>query len=274
MDRHVMEAMGKAKVIVEDGKVVYVGEPEVEYCPLFFKHRGIVKITPEIVKSNVQFRIEDFGMCSPSRKMRMRDFLSFGVSELLGMLVSKRVLDSAVIVSDGAGTVILSDPELIQGIGGRVSGILETSPIPPIIETIGSERVLDPRTASIDQVAGVEKAFRLGFRKVGVTVSKPEDAREIRQRYGARAVIFAVHSTGVSERGADLLFDNADIVTACASRWVRELAKKRSLLQVGNKVPVYAASPLGEVILRMRLEDLEKGSHPPAEKEDPPRPLV
>ena len=39
--RHVIEAMGKTKVVIEDGKVVSVGKPAVIYCPLFMKHRGI-----------------------------------------------------------------------------------------------------------------------------------------------------------------------------------------------------------------------------------------
>jgi len=45
-DRHIIEALGKAKVIIEDGKVIYVGEPEVTYCPLFAKQRGIKGGTP------------------------------------------------------------------------------------------------------------------------------------------------------------------------------------------------------------------------------------
>ena len=43
MGRHVIEALGKTRVVIEDGKVAEVGEPEVDYCPLFAKHRGIQK---------------------------------------------------------------------------------------------------------------------------------------------------------------------------------------------------------------------------------------
>ena len=90
MARHVIEALGKTRVVVEDGKVVEVGEPMVRYCPLFAKHRGIIEITPDVVRENIEFRIKDFGMCTAHRRMRMRDFLSFGVSELLGMALSKK----------------------------------------------------------------------------------------------------------------------------------------------------------------------------------------
>ena len=122
MGKHVIEALGKTRVVIEEGKVTEVGEPQVDYCPLFAKHRGIQKITPDIVRENVEFRIRDFGMCTESRKMRMKDFLSFGVSELMGMALTKGIIDCTVIVCEGAGTVIVTDPELAQGIGGRISG--------------------------------------------------------------------------------------------------------------------------------------------------------
>ncbi len=272
MDRHVIEALGKTKVVIENGKVTYVGSPEVEYCPLFFKHRGIVKITPEVVRENVEFRIKDFGMCAPHRKLRMKDFLSFGVSELLGMTVSKSILECAVIASDGAGTVVIDDPETIQGIGGRISGMVETSPIPEVIEGIGPARVLDSKTAKIDQVDGVAKAIDMGYRTIGVTVASAQDAALIREEYGCKVAIFAVHTSGLSRTEAEVLFDVSDIITACASQAVRERAKERSLMQVGNKVPIYAASPLGVAILEARVQQInfQKSS----EEEDPPRPLI
>ena len=47
---HIMELLGKTKVVVKDGKVIEVGEPEVKWCPLFAKIRGIQKITPDEVR--------------------------------------------------------------------------------------------------------------------------------------------------------------------------------------------------------------------------------
>ena len=64
MDKHVVEALGKAKVTIQDGKVVDVGEPIIEYCPLFDKHRGIKELTKDEIEKNLQFRIDDFGMCT------------------------------------------------------------------------------------------------------------------------------------------------------------------------------------------------------------------
>ncbi len=272
MDRHVIEALGKTRVVIRDGKVVEVGVPEVEYCPLFAKVRNIHVITPDVVRENVEFRIKDFGMCTSNRQLRMRDFLSFGVSELMGMAVSKGMLDCAVIVCEGAGTVVVSEPDLIQGIGGRVSGLVETTPIPEIIDAIGRDMVLDARSAKIDQFAGTMLAFVRGFKRVGVSVATASDARRIREEFGQRVAIFAVHTSGRTAGEAEEFFDTCDIVTACASSAVRSRAKERALLQVGNKVPVYAASLWGEQLLKTRLEMM--GRPNVTSPEEPPRPLI
>ena len=273
MAKHVLEALGKTRVVVEDGRVVEVGEPMVRYCPLFAKHRGIVEITPEVVRDNIEFRIKDFGMCTAHRRMRMRDFLSFGVSELLGMALSKKMLDCAVLVCEGAGTVVVDDPELVQGIGGRVSGILETDPIPEVMDAIGRERVLDPMTGRIDQFEGVQLARELGYTRIGVSVATGRDAEHIRHELGSSALIFAVHTTLVSEEEARSFFEHCDIVTACASSNVRSEASKRDVMKVGNKVPIYAVTEAGKTLLRTRMEQIG-GTDRSEGREDPPAPLV
>ena len=267
-----IEALGMTRVVIEDGKIVEVGKPEVGYCPLFAKHRGIQEITPEIVRENVEFRIKDFGMCTEARKMRMKDFLSFGVSELMGMALSKGLIDCTVIVCEGAGTVIVTDPELAQGIGGRISGILETSPIESVIEAVGKERVLDPRTAKIDQVRGVEKALKLGFRRIGVSVASGKDAETIRKMLEDSAVIFAVHTSKVSASDAIKFLKNCDIVTACASKEVRALMAELDVMRYGTKVPIYAVTACGKRLMTARLEQLKTSL--PTGPEDPPRPLI
>jgi putative methanogenesis marker protein 8 len=274
-DRHVMEAMGLTRVVIEDGKVVEVGEPMLSYCPLFFKYRGIEEITPEIVRNNIQFRIDDFGMCTSKRKLRMRDFLSFGISEVLAQCLEEGSLDCGVIVSDGAGTVVISDPEIIQGIGGRISGLIETSPISEVIDAIGSERVLDPSSARIDQIDGVKLAKKLGNKRIGVTVAKADDARKIREMCGGDAVIFGVHLTGLSHEEAMDLFETCDVITACASKSIREIGESRSLYTVGKKIPIYAPTEVGASIMKRRLERIGKSRNKEnVETPDPPRPLL
>ena len=274
-DRHVMEALGMTQVVIEDGEVVEVGDPRIRYCPLFFKYRGIESLTPEQVRENVEFRIADFGLCTPGRKLRMRDYLSFGISEILAMCVEEAILDCGVIVCDGAGTVVISDPEVIQGIGGRISGLVETSPIPEIIGSIGPERVLDAGDATIDQVEGARLARSLEMSRIGVTVAYPDDASKLRELLGNDVVLFAVHTTGISMEGAESMFDTCDIITSCASRSIREVAERRAIFSVGSKIPIYAATEPGAVIMRRRLERVGKARNKEnAENPDPPDPLI
>src|SRR5208283_3946848 len=168
---HIVELMGKTKVVIKDGKVIEVGEPEVEWCPIFAKMRGIEKITPEEVKKNMEFRINDFGMFTDKRLLELEDFVGFGASEVMMTGLRRGLLDMTVTACDGAGTVISKNPTLVQGMGGRMSGLVETEPIEGVIKGI-TERcgiVLDPSTAKIDPVAGVKKAAELGYKKIAVT---------------------------------------------------------------------------------------------------------
>lgn len=71
MDEHVIEALGKARIKIKNGKVVEVGEPMLNYCPIFDKFRGIKHLDKKSIQENIQFRIDDFGMCTPDRKLRM-----------------------------------------------------------------------------------------------------------------------------------------------------------------------------------------------------------
>lgn len=260
MDEHVMEAIGKAKVVIRDGKVVEVEEPQIDYCPLFHKYRGIEKLTSQVIKENMEFRIEDFGMCTSQRKMKMADFLSFGISETLGTLLEEKIIQCAVIVCEGCGTVILEDPELVQGIGGRISGIISTSPIDEIIKVVGNDKVLNPEKAKINQFEGVIKAIDDGYTKIAVTVASAEDARKIREieskNEDVKIYIFTVHTTGLSKEDAEAIFEDADVITACASLQIRKTAEKKDAFSVGASIPIYAASEDGEKFLKMRIEKI------------------
>lgn len=260
MDEHVMEALGKAKILIRDGKVIKVEEPQIDYCPLFHKYRGIEKLTPRVIEENMEFRIKDFGMCTGQRKLKMADFLSFGISETLGTLLDEKIIDCAVIVCEGCGTVIVEDPELVQGIGGRISGIISTSPIKELINTLGENTVLNPETAEINQVKGVLKAINNGYQKIGVTIASAADAlklRELESQYSdVKIFIFTVHTTGISREDAEVLFENTDIITACASLQLRNIAEERDSFSVGASIPIYAASKDGEEFLKMRIEKI------------------
>jgi len=261
MDEHVIEALGKTKIIVREGKVAEIGEPKIEYCPIFDKYRGIKEITPEAVKENIEFRIKDFGMCTPQRKLQMKDFLSFGVSETLGTLLDENMIDCAVVVSEGCGTVILTDPEFVQGIAGRISAVLSTSPITEIIDTLGVQNVLDPESAEINQIKGVLKAVEMGYKNIAVTViSSAEDAKKLRdiekEHDGVNIYIFAAHVSEISKEDAEALFDTADVITGCASKYVREVGENRGVFKVGASIPIYGVTENGENFLKRRIEKI------------------
>ncbi|MDW7733537.1 MAG: DUF2099 family protein, partial [Methanolobus sp.] len=148
---HIMEILGRAKVVVEDGKVVEVGEPQIRWCPIFEKARGIKEITKEEVRKNMEFRIRDFGLFTAERKLEMDVFVGFGASEVMMTGLNRGMLDTTVTVCDGAGTVITNNPSLVQGMGARISGLVETEPIDAVINGIADRGgiVLDPSNATI-----------------------------------------------------------------------------------------------------------------------------
>jgi len=276
MDEHVIEAMGKAKIVIRNEKVIEVGDPIIDYCPLFHKHRGIEKIDKNAIKENIEFRIEDFGMCSPSRVVSMKDFLSFGVSETLSTLLDENVIDCAIMVCEGCGTVIVTDSEMAQGVGGRVSGLVKTSPIPEVMEKIGIKNIFKPETAAIDQVKGIELAIEQGYKNIAVTITDTKELeiiREIEQNNKDLAIyIFAVHSTGLNDVESKKIFDYCDIVTGCASKPIREIGDEIAIMKVGESIPIYAATEKGKEFLERRIKKI--GGIKPKKDAKIPNPLI
>lgn len=277
MSEHIIEALGLSRITIEDGKVIDVTEPEVEYCPLFDHHRGIKKLTTDVIAKNIQFRIDDFGMCTAGRQLRMKDFLSFGISEIMCTLLDENVIDSVVMVLEGCGTLIVTEPELVQGIGGRVSGLVKTSPIPELIAEIGEENIVNPETAEIDQIEGIKLAISKGFKDIAVTIALASDIDEIErlkeENPDVNIYVFVVHTTKRTPEEARKLFDGCDVATACASKHVREIGEKESVKTVGQSIPIFAHTEDGKRFLKMRLEKIG-GEKPKKENPDLPYPLI
>jgi len=257
---HTMEMLGKTKVKVKDENVVEVGEPKIKYCPLFDKVRGIKEVTSAAAAGNMEFRIEKHDMFSPRRKLEMGIFVGFGASESMMTGISRGIIDGAVTVCDGAGTVITANPELIQGMGGYISGLTETDPIPEVIEGIKTRNghVLSQQDARIDQLEGAKWASSNGYAKFAVTVADANTAeklRELEKEAGVRIMIIGVHLTGISPEDAGRLLFVADIVTGCASKHIREQVKP--LVQVGTAVPLFGLTKWGKELLVERAKEVE-----------------
>ena len=257
---HVMEILGKARVVVKDGKVVEVGDPQIEWCPIFEKARGIKEINKEEIRKNMEFRIRDFGLFTDKRKLEMDVFVGFGASEVMMTGLNRGLIDTTVTVCDGAGTVITNNPSLVQGMGARISGLVETEPIEATINGIAQRGgiVLDPSGARIDPAGGVKKAAELGYRKIAVTVVFPGTAKELRKlesEMDLDLTIIGAHVTGIDKQFAMELVKHLDIVTSCASRNIREIVKP--LAQVGTAVPLFAITQKGKELLLERAKEVE-----------------
>lgn len=261
-NRHVLEALGKAYVVVEDGRVVEVGEPLIERCPIFAKARGIEEINQEVVKQNIEFRIRDFGMCTGERAIEMEVFVGFGASEVMMTALRRGLIDASVSVCEGVGTVITSNPNLTQGIGARISGVIETTLIPKLKNRVEEKGgiLLDGNKAVINQPLGVARAVEMGFKRVAVTVATLRDGRQCRdieRETGADVIVIGVHVTGMREGVARDFIDTVDITTGCASRFIREAVGDKALAQVGTGVPLFALSQKGKELLLERAKEVK-----------------
>ena len=259
-----------------------MGEPLIRDCPLAKRFAyPIPDIKKESVKANIEHRIKAFGMCTPGREvMDTREFVGFGASELLSFGLHKGLLDAVVLACDGAGTVVVTKPAMAQGIGGRMSGLVSTTPYPEVMDRIEKNGgfVLDRDHASIDQLAGVALALIRGYRKIAVTVARPQTAEVIR-RVHPKTLIFGVHVTGLSKPEAEMLVAASDLVTSCASGTIREAVKKNALVQAGTAIPIFAMTMEGKnlILEKIRLSTesvLVKSTKLPALADQQPDPLV
>ncbi|MCX6690134.1 MAG: DUF2099 family protein, partial [Methanoregula sp.] len=267
---------------VRNGKVVEVSDPIIADCPLARRFAfPVPEITKDAVKANIGHRIKAFGMCTAEREvLDTRDFVGFGASELISFGIHAGLFDAAVIACDVAGTVIATTPALVQGIGGRMSGLTKTSPYKSVIDRIEKNGgfVLDHEFDRIDQAAGMVLAHAQGFKNVAVTVALPADAEAIRKIHPG-AFIVGVHVSGLTKDEAERLVRTSDLVTACASKTIREAVVGKALVQAGISIPVFAMTVRGKEII---IEKIRKSSEPvlvkptklPVAGDKEPQPLV
>ncbi|MEM2440707.1 MAG: DUF2099 family protein [Candidatus Bathyarchaeia archaeon] len=252
-----------ARVRISGKGVDVLSEPLIEYCPLHEALYGTKKIDAEAVRKSVEMKIAGLGFCCANRVFNAEPVVAYGASEMMQVWLEKGLIDCAVVVCEGAGTVITSKGSLVQAIGARLTGIVRTSPIPEIIMRIKNEDgiVLDERKAVIDQVAGVKKALGLGFRRVAVTVAgfQAEAISVIRRLEAsekADVFIFSVCNTCVGEDAVEHVA-KADIVCASASKILRKEMGKRALLQLGVAIPVFALTEKGKKLVLAYLTEFK-----------------
>ncbi|WP_295721659.1 methanogenesis marker 8 protein [uncultured Methanobrevibacter sp.] len=279
-DKHVIEALS-SKITIENGKITDVTEPKIENCPIFEKGHGIKKLTKENIKKNINFRMKHFGYCTKKREVSQEDTLvAVGISEILSTNIRLKKIDVVVGACDGVGTLLMEKPEIVQGVGGRVSGLVSTSPLPEIIEKVGKENVLFPETANLDPIAGIKFAIEKGYKNIAVTLLGGPIVKEIAEMKLPESInlfLLIAHTTGISRELAEECFEYGDIITGCASKHIREVAQEQNAYYYGKIVSIYAGSERGRELLDNHLkeigEDLSTANYP-QDKSYLPKPLL
>ncbi len=250
-DLHITR-MCSSLVAISRGKVIKLTEPKMKYCPLAESFYNIPKdIDLDTLKATiveaVEWKISQLGSFTDVRQLYRRSIaVPYGASEMMMYDLEKKRTEAAVIVCDGAGTVITDNPYLVQGIGARMNGVFYTSPLKKVIDEIKEHRgmVLFPETAKIDQVEGVEWALDK-YKKISVTVSgygddRLEDIRRVEEKHDASITTLVVCTTGAGKERIREIGERGDLVWSCGSGGIREIVGAVAKLQIATKIPVYA----------------------------------
>ncbi len=250
-----------ARVRISQKGVEVLTEPTVDYCPLHESLYGTKKIDAESVRKSVEKKVAGFGFCCGDRAFAGEPIVAYGASEMMQVWLDKGLIDCAVVVCEGAGTVIAVKGELVQAIGARLTGIIKTSPISEVIERVEASggTVLDKTTARIDQVEGVKRAFDLGFKRIAVSVAGFQakaisKIREFETSPKTDVLVFSVCNTCV-DRSAVKHIAKADIVCASASKILRTEIGSRALMQLGMTIPVYTLTDKGKRLVLAYLTE-------------------
>jgi putative methanogenesis marker protein 8 len=265
MAEHLVEMAG-ALVRVRDGKIEVLSDPKVKWCPLRSGLYGHKAESRKTVESVLKSHIEELGMYGPDRVLELSERpVSFGASEMISDGMKEGLVDAAVVVCEGVGTVIATRPEVVAALGAHMTGLVRTEPIEEIQAGL-KERgcvLLDDR-CTIDQVEGYRRALDAGFERIVVTITgrrafESEEIRKMAPISGERPIIFAVHNLDVAEDQARILAESCDVVWACASRQVRDVVGRRAKLQIGISIPVYALTDRGKRLVLNRALHFESG---------------
>lgn len=255
---HLIQCCG-AKVRIHGKRIEVLGEPRIHNCPLHESFYGFKVIDKKAVEKTVEVKMRTHGFCCQHRAFSDAMVVPYGASEIIRTCMEAKLLDCAVLVCEGAGTVITSNPSLVQGIGAHLTGIIETSPIKKIIQHIKANdgSILDEPSARIDQTKGFQKAAEIGFKKIAVTVAgfhakHITKIRRLEKKSGVEATIFSVCNTCITAEDTRHI-ENADIVTASASKIIREQLGSKATMQLGVGIPVFALTDRGKKTMLTHL---------------------
>lgn len=140
MTEHLLE-MAKAFVRIRDGKIEVLTDPQIRCCPLRRNLYGIENESRETIAGALRQHMSDLGMYGPQRVLEIDQRpVAFGASEILMDAMAEGLVDAAVVVCEGTGTVVVARPEVLQAVGAHMTGLIKTEPIKEIqsgLETRG-----------------------------------------------------------------------------------------------------------------------------------------
>jgi len=259
-DLHVTR-MYSSFVAISKGKVIKMTEPSLKFCPLanslYSRGMSLGDFDSELMKRAIRKAVEEnickFGFFTERRGLFRRSIaIPYGASEMTMYAMKRKSIDAAVVVCDGAGTVIVDKPEVVQGIGARMNGLFYTSPLDRVIERLKEVGcyVVFPETADIDQVEGVKRAAELGYKNIAVTVNgysgdRLDRIKQIESHYSISITSLIVCTTGAGGDRIEEIRKYADLVWSCASRKIREEIGKEAILQIATRIPVFVLTRRG-----------------------------
>lgn len=251
-------------ITISNGKVVKVTKPDIFGCRMArFLYDGLkdtATLPADLLKKEVRKVIESkivrFGFCTKNRMVwNEENSIPYGASEIMAYGLKNRSIDCAITVCDGAGTVITSVPQVVQGIGARMHTVLKTSFIPEVAVKLRRHgcRILGER-GIIDQRAGVILAGEKGFNSIAVTVcafgdENLEDIRVVEEERNMSIIILAVCTTGIKKNRLDEIEKHADIVWACNSSDTKNRLHKKAIKTLSDASPVYILTKKGKKLI-------------------------
>jgi putative methanogenesis marker protein 8 len=210
-----------------------------------------ISIFKNAVRDAVEEKIDRFGFFTENRKIYQKEIsIPYGASEILMYALSKKQIQAAVIVCDGAGTVISSNPEIVQGIGARMNGLFFTTSFQNLVKRLEKNNCTVIPGGKINQIEGVKIASQLGYRNIAVTVNgysgeNLSEIREIESIHNVSITILVVCTTGIGKKRILEIKKHADLVWSCGSEGIRNIIGKEAILQMSVIIPVFVLTRKG-----------------------------
>ena len=281
-DLHVLKYFSSV-ITVSEGRVINVTDPSLRSCPLArHLYPELRDVDPDDLQSLrnsirkiIESKIRNYGFFTNDRSFHFPQCaVPYGASEMLAGSLKNGFIETAVVVCDGAGTVITGSPETVQGIGARMNTLIFTSPVKGILEKLDKAgcHIVFRDNAWIDQVKGVEKAISLGYKKIGVTIAgsvaeQLERIRDLEKKADVNVALLAVCTSGISIDKIEIIRRYADLAWACASGEVRKQLGSVARLQLSKQIPVYALTERGVAFAASYLDDPSPLRHLDAAKQ-------